>query len=105
MLDIAVAQVRLQGSGALIGERKAASVPQHVRVGLEAELGLDASPLDHAREPRGAKGAARSEVNTNRDFGYFSGYIGVSRTTFSTLASSTVSLDKCSSAATCTAVI
>ena len=30
---------------------------------------------------------------------------GVSRTTFSTLASSTVSLDKCSSAATCAAVI
>jgi hypothetical protein len=32
-------------------------------------------------------------------------YIGVSRTTFSTLASSTVSLDKCSSAASCAAVI
>jgi hypothetical protein len=67
-------------------------------MGLEAQLGLAAGPLDHAGQPIGAKGAARSEVNTNRDFGYCSGYIGVSRTTFSTLASSTVSFDKCSSA-------
>ena len=39
------------------------------------------------------------------DFGCCSRYIGVSRTAFSTLASSTVSFDKCSSAATCAAVI
>ena len=51
------------------------------------------------------KGAPRSDVNTKGDFGCCSRYIGVSRTTFSTLASSTVSFDKCSSAATRTAVI
>jgi hypothetical protein len=39
------------------------------------------------------------------DFGFCSRYIGVSRMTFSTLASSTVRFDKCSSAATCAAVI
>jgi hypothetical protein len=89
----------------LVRERVAASVPQHVRMSLEAQLGLAAGPLDHAGQPIGAKGAARSEVNTNRVFGCCSGYTGVSRTTFSTLASSTVSFDKCSSAATCAAVI
>jgi hypothetical protein len=47
----------------------------------------------------GAEGKPTSEVDTKGDFGCCSRYI-VSRTTFSTLASSTVSFDKCSSAAT-----
>ena len=58
-------EVRLQGSGvvSLIGERVTASMAQHVRVGLEAELGLAASALDHAGEAGGAEGSStlRSE--------------------------------------------
>lgn len=33
-----------------VRERIAAGVPEHVRVGLEAELRLEARPLDHAGE-------------------------------------------------------
>jgi hypothetical protein len=65
VLDIPVAEVSLQGSGvvALIGEREAAGVPQHVRVGLEAKTRLSASALDHSSEASGAEGRSslRSE--------------------------------------------
>jgi hypothetical protein len=52
--------------------------------------------------PRFAAAQRRFGPNANEST---QAYIGVSRTTFSTLASSTVSFDKCSSAATCAAVI
>ena len=41
-----MAEIRLQGArvGALVGKLKAAGVPEHVRVGLEAKLGRDAQP-------------------------------------------------------------
>ena len=47
VLDILVAEVGLQGPRivALVGQREAAGVPQHVRVGLEAEPGSLASAL------------------------------------------------------------
>jgi hypothetical protein len=52
MLNIAVAKVRLQGTRVvpLVGEGKTTGVPEHVRVGLEAELGRRARALDYARE-------------------------------------------------------
>jgi hypothetical protein len=43
---------------ALIGKRKPAGVPQHVRMGLEGELGLPARTFNHAREPCGGEGRA-----------------------------------------------
>ena len=44
-----MAEIRLQGArvGALVGKLKAAGVPEHVRVRLEAELGRDAQPGHH----------------------------------------------------------
>ena len=53
MLNVAVAEVGLQSAGvvALVGQGIAASMPKHVRVRLERQLGLPARPLDHAGEP------------------------------------------------------
>jgi hypothetical protein len=58
MLDIPVAKVSLQGSGVvpLIGERVAAGMAQHVRMGFEAKTRLSASPFNHAGEACGAEG-------------------------------------------------
>jgi hypothetical protein len=58
VLDIPMAQVSLQGSGVvpLVGERVAAGMAQHVRMGLEAETRLDPSPFDHAGKANGAEG-------------------------------------------------
>ena len=52
VLDVAVAEVSLQRSRivALVGQRKATGVAQHVRMSRKAELGLDASALHHARK-------------------------------------------------------
>ena len=52
MLNVAVAEVGLQGAGvvALIGQGITTSVPKHVRVRLEGQLGLPARPFDHAGE-------------------------------------------------------
>jgi hypothetical protein len=41
-----------------VGERVAACVPEHMRVGLKSELGLRARPLDHAGKP--SRGEGRS---------------------------------------------
>jgi len=48
MLNVAVAEVGLQGAGivALVGQGIAAGVPKHVRVRLEGQIGLPASPFD-----------------------------------------------------------
>jgi hypothetical protein len=53
MLNVLVAEVGLQGAGVVpvIRQLIAAGVAQHVRMRLEAQLGLDASALDHAGEP------------------------------------------------------
>ena len=58
MLNVAVAEIGLQRPRvvSLVGERVAASVPEHVRVRLEGKLGLDPCSLDHAGEPGGAEG-------------------------------------------------
>jgi hypothetical protein len=50
-------EVSLQGTGivSLIGKREAAGVPQHVRMGLEAQMRLNASTPNHAGEASGAK--------------------------------------------------
>jgi hypothetical protein len=47
----------------LVGQRVAASVPQHVRMGLEAELGLGPRPLNHPGKPSGSerRGPLRGE--------------------------------------------
>ena len=57
MLNVAVAEVGLQGAGvvALVGQGITASVPKHVRMRLEAQFGLPARPFDHAGEASGAK--------------------------------------------------
>ena len=56
VLDIAVPEVGLQRARVvpLVGQGVAAGVPEHVRVRLEAELGLDPRSLDHAGEASGA---------------------------------------------------
>jgi hypothetical protein len=58
VLDIAVPEISLQGSGVvpLIGKCVTAGVPQHVRMSLEAQTRLNASTLNHAREASRAKG-------------------------------------------------
>jgi hypothetical protein len=50
VLDVAVAEVSLQRPRivALVGQRKAARVAQHVRMSRKAQLGLDTSALHHA---------------------------------------------------------
>ena len=52
MLDVAVAEVSLQRPRivALVGQREAAGVAQHVRMSRKARLGLDAGALHHARK-------------------------------------------------------
>jgi hypothetical protein len=57
MLNGAVAKVGLQGAGvvALVGQGITASVPKHVWVRLEGQLGLPAHPFDHAGEASGAE--------------------------------------------------
>ena len=65
MLDVPVPEVCLQSSRIvpLAGERGAAGVAKHVRVGLEAQTRLNASTLNHAGEASGTKGRStlRSE--------------------------------------------
>ena len=48
-----MAEIRLQGAGvsALVGKLKAAGVPEHVRVHLEAELGATPSRATILRHP------------------------------------------------------
>ena len=55
-----MAEIRLQGArvGPLICKLKAAGVPEHVRVGLEAKLGRDAQPRHHLAPPRRREGRA-----------------------------------------------
>ena len=57
VLDIAMPQVGLQGSGivALIRQGEAASMPQHMRMGFEAELCGLPSPLNHPCKSRSGK--------------------------------------------------
>jgi hypothetical protein len=52
MLDVFVPQIVPQGSRVvpLVGESKSASVPQHVWVNAELEIGRGASPRDHLAE-------------------------------------------------------
>jgi hypothetical protein len=54
VLDVAVTKIGLQRSRivALVGQRKAAGVPKHVRVNLQGEPGSLASALQHAGKPR-----------------------------------------------------
>jgi hypothetical protein len=51
VLDVAMAEIRLQGAGvgALVGKLKTAGVTEYVRVGLEAKLGRNAREPAHTR--------------------------------------------------------
>ena len=71
MLNVAMAEVGLQGAGvvALVGQGITASVPKHVRMRLEGQLGLPTRPFDHAGEASRTKRPPRSEVNTKGDLG------------------------------------
>ena len=57
MLNIFVPKIGLQRSGvmAVIRQLVATGMPEHVRMRLKGELGLDPSALNHAREPSRAK--------------------------------------------------
>ena len=54
---------------ALVGQREAAGVPQHVRVRLEAEPGASPARSTMRAKPAVVNGAPRSVVNTKGDFG------------------------------------
>ena len=64
VLDVAMAEIRLQGAdvGALVGKLKAAGVSEHVRVRLEAELGRNAQPRHHLAPPGGGEGRAAAST-------------------------------------------
>ena len=55
-----MAEIRLQGArvGALVGKLKAAGVPEHVWVRLEAQLCRNADPRHHLAPPRRREGRA-----------------------------------------------
>ena len=55
MLDVLVPEISLERPRvvASIGQRKAAGMPEHVRMRLEAELRLDTSALNHPGETCG----------------------------------------------------
>jgi hypothetical protein len=53
----------------LVGQSEAAGVPQHVRVGLEAQLSSDTRGSTILAKPAVVKGAPRSLVKTKGDFG------------------------------------
>ena len=55
-----MAQVRLQrpGVGALVRQRVARGMAQHVRMHLEGHLGLDPGPLDHLLQAGHGEGRA-----------------------------------------------
>jgi hypothetical protein len=57
VLDVAVSQIGLQGARVvpLVGEREAAGVPEHVRVGLEGKPRLNTYTLDHAGKAGGGE--------------------------------------------------
>ena len=57
-----MAQVGLEGPGivAFVSQGEPAGVSQHVGVSLEAQLGLDASTLHHARKAAVVNGDPRS---------------------------------------------
>jgi hypothetical protein len=58
MLDIPMAQVRLQRAGivALVGQGEPTSMPQHVRVSLEAQLSSHTRALYKPSKPRCSEG-------------------------------------------------
>ncbi len=53
MPDVAVPKVSLQSASVVptVGQGVAAGVPEHVRVGFEAQLGCGTRALDHAGKP------------------------------------------------------
>ena len=71
VLDIAVAQVGLQGARVvpLIGERITAGVPQHVRMRLEAQPSRSPCPLNHASKASGGERRAALRREHKRRLG------------------------------------
>lgn len=64
-------EVSLQGPRVvtLVRQREAAGVPEHVRVRLESQLGLDPALSIIRANPAVVNASPRSEVNTQGDFG------------------------------------
>jgi hypothetical protein len=58
VLNIPVAEVGLKRAGIdpVIGELKTRGAPQHMGMGLDAKLGRDTGPFDHAGEARRCQG-------------------------------------------------
>jgi hypothetical protein len=71
MLDVTVSEIRLQRPlvMASVGQGVATSMPQHVGIGLKAQLGVKARSIIRAK-PAGVKGVARSDVKTNGDLAF-----------------------------------
>ena len=71
VLDIFVAQIGLQRPRivALVGQREAAGMAQHVRMGLEVEAAAPPARSTMRAKPAVVNGAPRSDVNTNGDLG------------------------------------
>jgi hypothetical protein len=69
--DRPVTQPALNGPGvmSLVGERVAASVAQHVRVGLDLKAGAGRRALDHSAKPAVVNGDSRSLTKTKGDDG------------------------------------
>jgi hypothetical protein len=72
MLDIPVAEVRLQRSGVmpLVGKSETAGMAQHVRMGLEAQTPFASSALDHAGEACSAEGGTTLRCEHERRLGF-----------------------------------
>ena len=71
MLNVAVAEIRLQHPGVVapVSKRVATGVPEHVRVGLERQLGRITALSIIRAKPAVVNGVPHSEVNANGDFG------------------------------------
>ena len=56
VLNVAVPEIGLDGARVvtIVGELVATGMPEHVSMRLDAEIGGDGGPFDHAREAGGA---------------------------------------------------
>jgi len=71
MLDVPMPQVSLESSGIMpfVGQREPAGVPQHVRMSLEAQLGLDPGTFHKLGKPARAERRSALGREHERQFG------------------------------------
>ncbi len=68
MLNIAMAEISLKGPCVMtsVGQRVAARMAEHVRMGFECELGSSSASLDHAGEP--SRGERRAPFRSEHEW-------------------------------------